>query len=74
MEPAFRELDHVFAYNWGKLQKGSVVVANVGGIVMIKRVKSLGKKITLHSDNKKLAKRDYEVAAQDIIGRVFLKY
>lgn len=74
MAPMFRELDRVLTYNYGKLQKGSVVIANVDGMIMLKRVKSIGKKVVLHSDNKKLAKREYEVKPEDIIGRVFLKY
>lgn len=74
MEPGFGDFDRVLTYNWGKLQKGSVVTAEVGGMVMLKRVKFVGKKIVLHSDNKKLAKREYEVEPSAIIGRVFLKY
>lgn len=74
MEPAFCDKDRVLTLNYAKLQKGSVVTANVNGTVMLKRVKSLGKKIVLHSDNKSVAKREYEVAPDDIIGRVFLKY
>lgn len=74
MEPAFCDKDRVLTLNYAKVQKGSVVTANVGGTVMLKRVKSIGKKIVLHSDNKRLAKREYEVAHEDIIGRVFLKY
>lgn len=74
MEPAFGDLDGVLTYNWGKLKKGSVVAVKVDGIIMLKRVKSVGKKIVLHSDNKRFAKREYEVGPADIIGRVFLKY
>lgn len=74
MEPMFGNLDRVLTYNYGKLKKGSVVTVKVDGMIMLKRVKSIGKKIFLHSDNKRFAKREYIAKPEDIIGRVFLKY
>ena len=75
MEPGFREFDRVFTYNWGKIQKGSVVVFGQDSRYLIKRVKELGSGgVVAVSDNTKLAKREYKVKSANIIGRVFLKY
>jgi len=75
MEPVFCEFDRVITYNWGKIQKGSVVVFRHGSLYLIKRVKELGTdSVVAVSDNKKLAKREYKVKLADIIGRAILKY
>ncbi len=75
MEPMFGEFERVLTINFGKLQKGSVVVFRQDGRYLIKRVMAIkGERIILASDNRRLAKRQYEVNKSDIIGRVFLKY
>ena len=75
MEPMLVEFDRVFTINFGKVQKGSVIVFRQNGRYLIKRVKELkGEDIIANSDNKKLAKREYKVRRTDVIGRVFLKY
>ncbi len=75
MEPIFREFDRVITYNWGKIQKGSVVVFKQDSQFLIKRVKELeSDSCVAVSDNKKLAKREYKVKLADIIGRAILKY
>ncbi len=75
MEPVFREFDRVITFNWGKIQKGSVVVFKGDSNHLIKRVSKLnGEKVTTVSDNKSLAKKVYELKRSDVVGRVFLKY
>ena len=75
MEPMFGEFDRVFTVNFGKLQKGSVVVFKHDGKYLIKRVKALENGCAvLSADNKKLSKAEYKVRCTDIIGRVILKY
>lgn len=75
MEPTFREFDRVFAVNFGKIEKGSVIVFKKSGYFFIKRVKELkSDSVVAVSDNKALAKKVYEVKLADIAGRVFLKY
>lgn len=75
MEPAFRSGERVLTYNYGNIQKGSVVVFMYEGKYLIKRVKVLkSDSLVVWSDNKKLAKREYKVEKVDMIGRVFLKY
>lgn len=83
MEPSFCEFDRVFTYNWGKVQKGSVVVFKRNGEYLIKRVKEFLRSdsgqvksdiIVAVSDNRIAAKTEYKVKPTDIIGRVFLKY
>ena len=75
MLPAFRPGEKVLSYNWGTIQKGSVVVFRYEGEYLIKRVKELkNDSLVVWSDNKKLAKREYEIKKKDIVGRVFLKY
>ena len=75
MEPGFCEFDRVFTYNWGKIQKGSVVVFRKDSQYLIKRVKDLDSDSCVAvSDNKKLAKQKYRVKLVEIIGRAILKY
>lgn len=75
MEPTFCEFDRVFTYNWGKIQKGSVVVFKRKGEYLIKRVKELkGGSVVAVSDNRAVAKKVYAVKLADVVGRVFLKY
>lgn len=75
MEPVFCEFDRVITYNWGKIQKGSVVVFGQENTYLIKRVKELkGDRVIVASDNKKLAKLEYKVKLANIIGRAILKY
>lgn len=75
MESAFCEFDRVLTYNWGPIEKGSVIVFSGTDKLLIKRIKSIkGENIIAVSDNKKLAKKEYKIQKKDIIGRVFLKY
>lgn len=75
MEPVFREFDRVFTVNFGKIMKGSVIVFKEDGRYLIKRVKELkGDKFIVEADNKKLAKKTWNLTKSQIIGRVFLKY
>lgn len=75
MEPAFCEFDRVLTYNWGQIEKGSVVVFCDNDRFLIKRVKELKPDFAVAaSDNKKRAKKEYRIDKKAIIGRVFLKY
>lgn len=75
MEPMFRQNDNVLTVNWGKIIKGSVVVFKEDDIYIIKRVKHLkGDRLIIGADNKKLAKKEWNLGQDEIVGRVFLKY
>lgn len=75
MEPAFCGGDRVITYNFGKIRQGAVVVFKYGEMYLIKRVRELeSDSLTLDSDNKKLAKKEYKIDKKDIIGRVVLRY
>ncbi len=75
MMPNFLANDHVLVLRTNKLQKGSVIVFEYTGKFLIKRVKKINAGAVIAvSDNKKLAKREYMVPLNKIVGRVFLKY
>ncbi len=75
MMPAFRPLERVLTYNWGSLQKGSVVVFKNKEKIFIKRVVKIDKgKIYVSGDNKKLSSKVEPFTLDKLIGRVFLKY
>lgn len=75
MEPVFSEFDRVLTFNYGKIQKGSVIVFEEAGESLIKRVKTLSRdNVVAESDNKAKAKRVYKIKRADVVGRVFLKY
>lgn len=75
MEPTFYEFDRVFTYNWGKIQKGSVVVFGQKSEFFIKRViKINGDLVYVNGDNKARSSRIGPIKTNDIVGRVCLKY
>lgn len=75
MEPAFREFDRVFTYNWGKIKKGSVVVFGQKINFFIKRVDKIsGDFVYVSGDNKAKSSKIGPIKTEDIIGRVFMKY
>lgn len=76
MEPNFSEGDHVLTYNWGNIQKRSVIVFKYKGKNYIKRVeKIVGDRIYVFGDNKKLSSKIPPIIGfKDLTGRVFIKY
>lgn len=75
MLPAFRPNDRVLTYNWGKIQKGSVIVFKNKDKIYIKRVgKIVDDKIHVFGDNKKLSSKLEPVSFDRLIGRIFIKY
>lgn len=75
MIPAFRPNERVLTYNWGTIQKGSVIVFKNKEKIYIKRVdKIVDGKIHVFGDNKKLSSKVEPVSFDRLIGRVFIKY
>lgn len=75
MEPGFCEYDRVFTYNWGKIQKGSVVVVGQRSNYFIKRVDKIdGNLVYISGDNKAKSSKIGPIKMSDIVGRVVIKY
>jgi phage repressor protein C with HTH and peptisase S24 domain len=75
MEPVFSEFDRVLTYNWGAVQKGSVIVFRQKSDYFIKRiVKISGGLVYVSGDNKAKSSKIGPIKVNDIVGRAFLKY
>ena len=75
MMPAFRPGDHVLTFNWGRIDLGDVVVFNLEGKNLIKRVdKIVDNCLYISGDNKKQSSKMEPVKKDQIVGKVILKY
>ena len=75
MMPAFRPGDHVLTFNWGRIDPGDVVVFNLEGKNLIKRVdKIVDNCLYISGDNKKQSSKMEPVKKDQIVGKVILKY
>lgn len=76
MLPLYKPGDHVLTFNWGKFEKGDVVVFRLKSLnYYIKRIETIdGDVFHLSGDNHGESANVLPVAKGQIVGRVILKY
>lgn len=75
MVPVFKPGDHVLTFNWGKIQKGDVIVFKNRGRIYVKRVFAVsGKSLKLVGDNATKSHNFEGIDVTDTVGKVIFRY
>ncbi len=75
MEPYLRDGDHVLTFNWVKVKAEDVVVFKIAEGYFVKRVEQVsGEHIVVEGDNRALSSKMEPIKAEQVVGKVVLKY